>query len=151
MRSRHFFSTTKHSGALMSSRLMPPKVGSSAQMMSTSLSGSRSSISMSKQSMPANLRNSTALPSITGLPASGPIAPRPSTAVPLVTTPIRLPRAVRLRASAGSLTIASHTAATPGVYASDRSRWLVSFLVGATEILPAGALRWYSSEASRIS
>ena len=31
----------KHSGALMSSRLMPPKVGSSAAMMSTSLSGSR--------------------------------------------------------------------------------------------------------------
>ena len=70
-------------------------------MMSTSLSGSRSSISMSKQSMPANFLNRTALPSMTGLAASGPIAPRPSTAVPLVTTPTRLPRAVRLRASAG--------------------------------------------------
>jgi hypothetical protein len=43
MRSRHCFSTWKHSGALMSSRLIPPKVGSSEQMMSTSLSGSRSS------------------------------------------------------------------------------------------------------------
>ena len=65
---------------------MPPNVGSSAAMMSTSFSGSRSSISMSKTSMPANFLNSTALPSITGLAASGPIAPRPSTAVPLVIT-----------------------------------------------------------------
>jgi hypothetical protein len=41
IRSRSLRSTMKHSGALMSSRLMPPKVGSSAAMMSTSLSGSR--------------------------------------------------------------------------------------------------------------
>jgi hypothetical protein len=34
------------------------------------------------------------LPSITGLPASGPIAPSPSTAVPFVTTATRLPFAV---------------------------------------------------------
>ncbi len=52
-----FRSMTKHSGALMSSRLMPPKVGSSAAMMSTSLSGSRSSTSMSNTSMPANFLN----------------------------------------------------------------------------------------------
>ena len=38
MRPCAFSSTSKHSGALMSSRLMPPKVGSSATMMSTSLS-----------------------------------------------------------------------------------------------------------------
>ena len=130
---------------------MPPKVGSSEAMISTSLSGSRSLISMSKQSMPANFLNSTALPSITGLAASGPIAPSPSTAVPLVTTPIRLPRAVRFRASAGSRTISSQAAATPGEYASARSRWLVSCLVGWTDILPGGGWRWYSSEASRIS
>ena len=94
MRSRSLRSTMKHSGALMSSRLMPPKVGSSAAMISTSLSGSFSSISMSNTSMPENFLNSTALPSITGLPASGPMSPSPSTAVPLVMTPIRLPRAV---------------------------------------------------------
>ena len=41
IRSRSWRSISKHSGALMSSRLMPPKVGSSAAMMSTSLSGSR--------------------------------------------------------------------------------------------------------------
>ena len=44
--------------------------------------------------MPANFLNRTALPSITGLEASAPIAPRPSTAVPLVTTATRLPRLV---------------------------------------------------------
>ena len=36
--------------------------------------------------MSANRLNSTPLPSITGLPASGPMLPSPSTAVPLVTT-----------------------------------------------------------------
>jgi hypothetical protein len=39
MRSRSFFSISKHSGALMSSRLMPPKVGSSAATTSTSCPG----------------------------------------------------------------------------------------------------------------
>ena len=86
MRARSLASTSKHSGALMSSRLIAPKVGSSAATISTSLSGSRSSISMSNASMPANFLNRTALPSITGLAASGPIAPRPSTAVPLLIT-----------------------------------------------------------------
>ena len=41
---------------------------------------SGSSTSISKTSMPANFLNSTALPSITGLPASAPMLPRPSTA-----------------------------------------------------------------------
>ena len=67
-----------------------------------------------EQSMPANFLNSTALPSITGLAASGPMAPRPSTAVPLVTTAIRLAREVRCTACAGSRTISSQAAATPG-------------------------------------
>jgi hypothetical protein len=49
---------------------------------------------MSKTSMPANFLNSTALPSITGLAASGPMLPRPSTAVPLLMTATRLARAV---------------------------------------------------------
>ena len=58
------------------------------------LSGSVSSISMSNTSMPANFLNRQPLPSITGLPASGPMLPSPSTAVPLVMTATRLPRAV---------------------------------------------------------
>src|SRR5690606_41580184 len=52
------------------------------------------SISMSKTSMPANFLNRTALPSITGLDANGPISPRPRTAVPLDTTATRLARLV---------------------------------------------------------
>ena len=44
-------------------------------------------------SMSLKRLNSSALPSITGLPASGPMSPKPSTAVPFVTTATRLPRA----------------------------------------------------------
>ena len=83
-------------------------------MTSMRRSGSSSFSSMSKTSMPANFLKRTPLPSITGLAASGPMLPRPSTAVPLVTTPTRLPRAVRLRASAGDSLIASQAKATPG-------------------------------------
>ena len=79
----------------MSSRLMPPNVGSSAAIASTSLSRFLSLSSMSNTSMPANFLNSTPLPSITGLAASGPMSPKPSTAVPLVTTATKLPRAVK--------------------------------------------------------
>jgi hypothetical protein len=68
--------------------------GSSAQTISASFSGSGSSTSMSKQSILANFLKRTALPSITGLEASAPILPSPSTAEPLETTATRLPRAV---------------------------------------------------------
>ena len=78
----------------MSSKLMPPNVGSSEAMVSTSLSRFFSLISMSNTSMPANFLNKTALPSITGLEAKGPMSPKPSTAVPLVITATRLPRLV---------------------------------------------------------
>jgi hypothetical protein len=114
MRSRSRLSIWKHSGALMSSRLMPPKVGSRAAIISTSLSGSRSSSSRSNTSIPANFLNSTALPSMTGLAARGPIAPSPSTAVPLVITPTRLLRAVSRAAWLASTAIAREAAATPG-------------------------------------
>ncbi len=93
---------------------MPPKVGSIAAIMSTSLSGSFSASSMSKTSMPENFLNRQALPSITGLAASGPMLPRPSTAVPLVTTPTRLLRDVIVAAMPASATMALQAAATPG-------------------------------------
>ncbi len=82
--------------------------------MSTSFSWSSSAISMSKTSMPANFLKRTPLPSITGLAASGPMAPRPSTAVPFVMTPTRLARIVSSAAVAGSRTISWQAAATPG-------------------------------------
>ena len=75
---------------------MPPKVGSKEAIMSQSLSGSCSLISKSNTSIPANFLNNTALPSITGLAAKGPILPKPNTAVPLVITATKLPREVYL-------------------------------------------------------
>src|SRR5438270_11151110 len=72
IRRRNSASMRKHSGALMSSRLMAPKVGSRAATTSQKRAGSGASTSMSKTSTPANFLNSTAFPSITGLPARGP-------------------------------------------------------------------------------
>ncbi len=89
-------STSKQSGALMSSRLMPPTVGSSILQKAMISAGVGAWMSRSNTSMSANALNSTPLPSITGLPASGPMLPRPSTAVPFDTTATRLPRAVYL-------------------------------------------------------
>ena len=51
--SRRRVSISKHSGALMSSRLMPPKVGAMAFTVRMNSSGSVVSTSMSKASMPA--------------------------------------------------------------------------------------------------
>ena len=98
----------------MSSRLIPPKVGSREATISTILSGSFSAISISNTSTPANFLNSTPLPSMTGLDANGPILPKPRTAVPLLTTATRLPRAVYRAAVEGSRSISRHGAATPG-------------------------------------
>jgi hypothetical protein len=59
--------------------------------------------------------NGIALPSITGMAASGPMSPRPSTAVPSVTTATVLALIVYLNAFRGLSAIAVHTRATPGV------------------------------------
>ena len=53
-------------------------------------------ISISKTSIPAKILNSNALPSITGFEASGPISPKPKTAVPLVITATKFPFEVYL-------------------------------------------------------
>ena len=93
---------------------MPPSVGSRDDMISTNLSGSFSFSSISKTSMPANFLNRQAFPSITGLPASGPISPKPRTAVPLVTTPTKLALEVSFAAFLSSSAISLHANATPG-------------------------------------
>ena len=84
-------SISKASGALMSSRLMPPKVGAMALTVSTNLSMSLVSTSMSNTSMSAKILNRSALPSMTGLEAEGPMSPRPRTAVPFEITATRFP------------------------------------------------------------
>ena len=73
-------SISKQRGALMSSRLMPPKPGEIASTVATISSGSLVLRTIGKASMPANSLKSMHLPSITGMLASGPMSPRPSTA-----------------------------------------------------------------------
>ena len=80
----------------MSSRLIPPKVGSSAETILTIPSTVISLTSMSKTSMSAKRLKSSPFPSITGFPATAPILPNPRTAVPLEITPTRFPFAVYL-------------------------------------------------------
>ena len=113
-RSRSRRSISKQRGAEMSSRLIPANTGAIAQIVSTIWSTSVVSSAIGNASIPANRLNSTALPSITGRLASGPMLPRPSTAVPSVTTAIVLRLMVRRRASSGWAAMASHTRATPG-------------------------------------
>ncbi len=94
-------SIAKHSGALISSRLIPPKVGAIFSTASQNLSGSCSSTSMSKTSIPPYILNNKPLPSITGLPLIAPMLPNPKTAVPLLITATKFPLSVYLYTSSG--------------------------------------------------
>ena len=113
--SRSRRSISKQRGAAMSSRLMPPNVGAAAVTKATISSTSVVSMQSGKASTSANSLNSSALPSITGIAASGPMSPSPSTAVPSETTATMLPLTVSDHARSGSAAIALHTRATPGV------------------------------------
>ena len=84
-------SISKHAGALMSSKLIPPKVGSKSLTVSINFSISSVSKQIGKASTPANVLKSTDFPSITGIAASAPMFPRPRTAVPLETMATRFP------------------------------------------------------------
>ncbi|MNT36779.1 hypothetical protein D3C72_1728840 [compost metagenome] len=84
----------KQSGALMSSRLMPPKEGPRKRTQLMNSSTFSVSTSRSIASTSAKRLNSTALPSITGFEASAPRLPRPRMAVPLEMTATMLPRVV---------------------------------------------------------
>ena len=87
-------SISKHSGALISSRFIPPKVGEIILTVSINLSTSLVFTSISKTSMSAKILNNRPFPSITGLPASGPMSPNPRTAVPFEITATKLLLAV---------------------------------------------------------
>ena len=65
-RSRRRRSTSKQRGALMSSRLMPPKPGAMSCTVRTISSVSWLSRQIGQASMSANRLNSAALPSMTG-------------------------------------------------------------------------------------
>ena len=113
-RSRSRASISKHFGAAMSSRLIPPNTGAISSTVRTISSGSWVARQIGQASMLANRLNSAALPSITGSAASGPRLPSPSTAEPSVTTATVLRLIVSRRTSPGRSTIARHTRATPG-------------------------------------
>ena len=79
-------SISKHLGADISSRLMPPKAG--AIFITVFIISSVSCVSRqigNAFTLPNSL-NKTAFPSITGMAASGPILPKPRTALPSETT-----------------------------------------------------------------
>ena len=85
----------------MSSRFMPPKLPASNDTVRTISSGSLERMHSGKASTSANALNSAHFPSMTGIPASGPISPSPSTAVPSVTTATRLDLRVSVKESSG--------------------------------------------------
>ena len=113
--SRSRRSTSKHRGAPMSSRLMPPNAGAMICTVRTISSVSCVSRQTGPASMPANRLNRAAFPSITGMAAYGPTLPRPSTAEPSVTTATLFRLTVSRRTSSGLSAMASDTRATPGV------------------------------------
>ena len=85
-----FLSISKHLGAAISSRLIPPKLPEIRYTVLTISSTSFERTQIGKASTPANSLNKAHLPSITGIPASGPISPSPRTAVPSVITATKL-------------------------------------------------------------
>jgi len=88
---------------------MPPKIGAMRTTVSTISSTSLVARQIGKASISANCLKSAHLPSITGAAASGPMSPRPSTAVPSVTTATVLRLIVSWNAFEGSAAIASET------------------------------------------
>ena len=87
----NFFSIIKQFGAAISSRFIPPKVPEIFFIVLTISSGSELSISMSIESISANLLNKTALPSMTGFDAKAPKLPSPKIADPLLITATKFP------------------------------------------------------------
>ena len=114
----------------MSSRLMPPKVGSSNWQTLMISSGSWLFDFDVEDIDIGKALEEHGLAFHDGLAGRAPISPSPSTAVPLLTTATRLPRPVYLKASCGFFWISRHGSATPGVYARLRSRWVRQGLVG---------------------
>ncbi len=94
---------------------MPAKTGATALTWATMSSTEWASRQIGNASMFAKRLNRAALPSITGIAASGPRSPRPRIAEPSETTATVLRLMVRRRASSGFSAIALTTRATPGV------------------------------------
>ena len=111
----NFLSISKQRGAEISSRFMPPKLPAISETAFTNSSGSLLRTQRGNASTLPNSLKSTHLPSITGIPASGPISPRPKTALPSVITATILWRLVSVYCNSGFFFIARQGSATPGV------------------------------------
>ena len=131
-----FSSISKQRGAEISSRFTPPKLPEISCTVLTISSTSFDLIQRGNASTPPNALNNTHFPSITGIPASGPISPRPSTAVPSVTTATIFQRRVRSYDFEISFCISRQGCATPGVYASDNSSFVFTEALGVHSIFP---------------
>lgn len=77
-------SISKHSGALISSKLIAEKIGQIFLIRSLTFSGFFSVIHKGTRSTPPSYLNKQDFPSITGNPSNAPMSPNPNTAVPLV-------------------------------------------------------------------
>ena len=115
---------------------MPPKVGARSLTVWMISSGSLVARQIGKASTCANSLKSIALPSITGIAASGPMSPRPSTAEPSETTATVFALIVKSKALVLSSAMYSQTRATPGVYAIERSSRVFSGYLLCCSILP---------------
>ena len=87
----NFCSIIKQSGAAISSKFIPPKVPPIFFIVSIIESGLLLFISISIESISANLLNKTAFPSITGFDARAPKLPNPKIAEPLLITATKFP------------------------------------------------------------
>ena len=129
-------SISKHLGAAISSRFIPPKLPASSSTVFTIVSTSFERIQSGIASISPYSLNSRHFPSITGIPASGPISPRPKTALPSVTTATVFQRRVSSYDLLTSSLIARQGSATPGVYASESASAVSALTFAFMEILP---------------
>src|SRR5512136_844788 len=121
----------------MSSRLTPPSDGCSILTVSMILSGSFVPRQRGYASTPPRYLNRRDLPSMTGIPASGPMSPRPSTLVPSETTATVFHLFVWMYDRSLFLLIALHGSATPGVYQTANALKSQTAHLGTTSIFPS--------------
>ena len=126
--------------------MIPAKLGCRKRTVSIILEGSLVSIQIGTASTSPKVLNSAALPSITGIAASGPISPRPSTRVPSLTIATILPRQVYSKDKSLFSLISLHGSATPGVYAKAKSSRV---LMGT--LLTTASLPWFSKWSFKAS
>ena len=145
--SLNLLSISIHLGADISSRLTPPNEPAIILTVFTISSTSFERTQSGNASTSANTLNNAHLPSITGIPASGPISPSPSTAVPSVITATRFERLVYLYDKSTSFEISRQGSATPGVYATESSSLFVTFALDTTSILPCQSSCCFSANS----